>query len=447
MRKGVIYPPADNQSNARYSYYGRLQYEPILSQILSEDAYKRHIDLIFKRPLYGKMNTKAQLIDLNNEGTMAPINSSNSLFCIDFVADAFQEFQDNFENYARSNGGINLPDKRFEISAVQAYSSALKKYNDHTKELIEFFVESHLQPIQEKIVTVNDLAAELLRFVRNYANLHTITYSSFILSTKCSHFTTGLSIDIMDHDYGDDSAKNDIFLSDDYEAYSLIAARSGFKINLNAPWNLIANLSSRAIKKHMNSYDLDSLEQFFEQYYIEAYALDLTKLREFIFQSFYEFVETYPDVVKKKYCKDGSLDKILLVERESPSSLVDLESELEEELLVDIYLSSRYNENASLRMLDAQFDEIREKALYTLSESGTLEAFKFLGRTFTDLDSRLVKIKRDSGLTSETELGTITEPEGTAISRLDYRDASYEETPEASTGVFPGDDGVDDNDY
>ena len=65
MRKGVIYPPASNESNSRYAYYGRLQYEPILSNLVSENAYNRHIDLIIKRPLYGKVNHRGNIIDLN----------------------------------------------------------------------------------------------------------------------------------------------------------------------------------------------------------------------------------------------------------------------------------------------------------------------------------------------------------------------------------------------
>tara|TARA_A100001015_G_scaffold296880_1_gene377729 strand:- start:1531 stop:2892 length:1362 start_codon:yes stop_codon:yes gene_type:complete len=447
VRKGVIYPPASNESNSRYAYYGRLQYEPILSNLVSENAYNRHIDLIIKRPLYGKVNHRGNIIDLNNEGTMAAISSKNNAFCIDFVADAFKEFQQTFENYARSNGGIELPKKKFKIDANKGYESALKKYQEHNKEIRDFFIQSHLGPIQNAIITVNDVASELLRFVRTWASEETITYSSFLLSSNCSHFSTGLSLDIMDEDYGDDSKKNDLILSEDYESYTRIAAKAGFKININAPWNLIANLSSKAMKKHMSSYGIESIEQFFQEYYVESYAVDLSKLKQFIIHSFYQFLEFYPDLVEKQFCNDGTLRRVSITPRDTPSSFSDLSSEIDSQLLTEIYLSSRYSENVGIRLLGSQLQQIRDKAFYRLSKFGDLSAFKYIDKTMTELNPKIVKLKLDSNLTSQNIIGNI----GTSTESTQSTDESINiESQGESFGdygdfnPFPGSDGIDD---
>lgn len=415
MRDGVIYPPASNDSKSRMSYYGRRQYKVIAEKLMGANIVDRHIDLNLKYSLYGKVNHLGEIVTLNNEGTLGPLSSKKSIFCIDFVADAFDEFKGNLERHAASIGGLSIPKLEDTVSAVRGYESPVKKYNTHLEQVRQLFMNKFLSPKKNEIYTISDLANEFLEFVKVHASILTITYGSFVLSTQCPHHTTGLSIDVLDEDYGDDSLKNKLFLNEDYEIYTNLAAKSGFKVNINAPWNLIANLSSKPIQRHMSSYGISGGVEFLDQYFIQTYAQDFQKMKEMIIQTFYEFSKNNPTIVSNKYCKDGSVDSKQFEVRPLPKPINEIEQELDPKTLIEIYLHAKYNENG-VKIFQGQFDEIRDLAFYELSRRGALSAFKYLDKTFTSLNPKIAQSKQGSDLTTAAFSANLqSEVEGPAV--------------------------------
>ncbi|MDB4335890.1 hypothetical protein N9989_00295 [bacterium] len=399
MRDGVIYPPASNDSKARMSYYGRRQYEAVAKRLMGPGLMNRHIDLNLKYSLYGKINHFGEVVTLNNQGTLAPLNANGSIFCVDFVADAFAEFVKSLERHSSKIGGLTIPGLELTATAVRGYESPVKKYNSHIDKVRGLFLNKFLFPKRNEIQTVNQMASEFLEFVKVHASILTITYGSFVLSTQCPHHTTGLSIDVMSKDYGDDSLKNELFLNEDYDLYTQLAAKSGFKVNINAPWNLIANLSSKTMQRHMSYYDISSGKDFLRQYFIQTYAQDFVKMKEMIIQMFYEFSRDNPVIVTNKYCKDGSIKNKQQTPRPTPSPLEQIGQEIDLEILVEIYLHCKYNENA-VKIFQVQFDEMRDLALYEAHRRGPLASFKYLDKMFTNLNPKIILSKQESGLTS-----------------------------------------------
>jgi hypothetical protein len=406
MRDGVIYPPASNDSKTRMSYYGRRQYKTIAKRLMGPSIIDRHIDLNLKYSLYGKINHFGEIVALNNQGTLAPLTAGGSIFCVDFVADAFDEFRKNLERHSAKIGGLTIPGLELTAAASRGYESPVKKYNSHIEQVKGLFAEKFLFPKRNEIQTINQMASEFLEFVKVHASIMTITYGSFILSTQCSHHTTGLAIDVMSKDYGDDSLKNDLFLNEDYDLYTKLAAKSGFKININAPWNLIADLSSKAIQKHMSYYGISGGVEFLSQYFIQTYAQDFAKMKEMIIQMFYEFSRDNPVIVTNKYCKDGSIKSKQQAPRPAPNPLEQIEQEIDLRTLVEIYLHCKYNENA-VRTSQVQFDEIRVAALYEAHRRGPLASFKYLDKVFTDLNPKIILSRQGSGLTTRPSSGIV----------------------------------------
>ena len=185
MRDGVIYPPASNDSKARMSYYGRRQYEAVAKRLMGPGLMNRHIDLNLKYSLYGKINHFGEVVTLNNQGTLAPLNANGSIFCVDFVADAFAEFVKSLEGHSSKIGGLTIPGLELTATAVRGYESPVKKYNSHIDKVRGLFLDKFLFPKRNEIQTVNQMASEFLEFVKVHASILTITYGSFVLSTQC----------------------------------------------------------------------------------------------------------------------------------------------------------------------------------------------------------------------------------------------------------------------
>lgn len=149
----------------------------------------------------------------------------------------------------------------------------------------------------------------------------------------------------------------------------------------------------------MSYYDISSGKDFLRQYFIQTYAQDFVKMKEMIIQMFYEFSRDNPVIVTNKYCKDGSIKNKQQTPRPTPSPLEQIGQEIDLEILVEIYLHCKYNENA-VKIFQVQFDEMRDLALYEAHRRGPLASFKYLDKMFTNLNPKIILSKQESGLTS-----------------------------------------------
>ena len=97
--------------------------------------------------------------------------------------------------------------------------------------------------------------------------------------------------------------------STSFERYVATAARYGFRINKNAPWTLVANLGSPIMKEYMRPYGLEDSKNYFSEYCYLPHRSDIDKLRELMYDCYYEYFTSNPTVQQTSICKDDSIRK------------------------------------------------------------------------------------------------------------------------------------------
>ena len=79
-----------------------------------------------------------------------------------------------------------------------------------------------------------------------------------MLSTKCPIAVSGLVVELADLEYSKDDIKSDILNSIEFQCFAELATQSGFFVDKNAPWRLIANLESPMMKSYIERYKPDA---------------------------------------------------------------------------------------------------------------------------------------------------------------------------------------------
>lgn len=175
-----------------------------------------------------------------------------------FVVKAFDDFREVFLKRTESPN-FNIPSYFGNLSPVKSYES----YEDKYKEYIE---EVRIQMSSAR--TENKL--HLLTSIVDNSRVFPITQSGFSLSSHCPISTTGLTIELAEIPYDTDSIKGEILSSNEYGCFVADAYNSGFYIDKNNPWRLIANLSSPRMQEYIRQYKQttsveNTLDRFFRR--------------------------------------------------------------------------------------------------------------------------------------------------------------------------------------
>ncbi len=261
-----------------------------------------------KNILYGRIDDNNNTVHVN-EFYLKQINSTKSenLFCINFVADAFEDFR----YYLKTLSFARLKKDQFltaDWDGVAAWESPHNFYDTRMNELYQVYVKGSLslKANENLIENVDDfLKVFLNQFYPEMNKKVPITKSGLISSKYYNPTSTGLCIEISKTSHSLDSVKLERFLkSPNFDFYVLSAAKYGFLVDKNAPWRLVANLNSPAMKSYMQKYDVN-LNNVFDTVYIKTYKYDIQNLKEYMKQMYQAFLTISPDFTKKSPTYDN----------------------------------------------------------------------------------------------------------------------------------------------
>lgn len=146
-------------------------------------------------------------------------------------------------------------------------------------------------------------------------HLFCITYSKTLPVTpmtvflnKCTAYSSGLSLDFETLPHDDDNVKVAKFISSPaFADYTRLCGEHGFYVNMNAPWNIVANLNSEQFNKIKEL----TYEQYFEKYKLmddQTVLLYFFNLfMTFVYESYEDYNRLKPFFEKETKC----LDKLL----------------------------------------------------------------------------------------------------------------------------------------
>ena len=97
--------------------------------------------------------------------------------------------------------------------------------------------------------------------------------------------------------YDDDSLKfNKYYSSDHFEFYQNAARKFGFRVDYNSPWRLVADISSAEMRGYMKDYGISSVKSLFENYYYDAFKLEVYIIKKYLLQFYNDFANVNPRV-------------------------------------------------------------------------------------------------------------------------------------------------------
>ena len=303
------------------------------------------IDLWYgDKAAYGKVNTRGINVSLSESGLKAFPSDPNFL-AIDFVVDAYEDFRNSI--LLAWSKKIISPENRFlrKLHVEKAWSSPEELYSNHMTTIYKLFTKRYLKTREDKPKNFEEFV-ELFRGYIGVAQLVPMTLSGFLNSRFCPLGVSGLIIEIADHPKSSDKIKFEKYLSKNaFSLYKNTARSLGFRIDYNAPWRLVADISSKEMKLRMNQeYSLDSNSIFFKTYFYKTSELDVDLIKDFLIDSYNKYAIANP-FIKTVSGRGRGQDGIgHCIRHREPIDAVDALEKFDEIFWLEMYLHLRMSE-------------------------------------------------------------------------------------------------------
>lgn len=337
---------------------------------------------------YGKIDRLHRfLIPKQDKLKVLDIQGNNSIFLLDFVADAATSFLSDYEK-ALTNG---------KISKNSPYLSTVQILKGHTNILYDYDV--HMTSIRDEvhevmsqnhknIINFTDFVEFFLSHVHEVTK-KPITLTGFIGSSLSPLTSTGLFLELTSLDYGRDQEKINNFIDDvNFTFFIKNCQKHGFLIDSNVPWRLCSNIGSLEMESYMLKYNVNS-QTVFQEYYDLSYQRDIEYLFSYLSKFYNRFVELRPFIRKEKYDPKFSSSTHRYVEKRRPITDFELQNDYSLSFRLDLYVNIRNIETGN-RYSEQLKQIIKENAIAYANSIG-LEA----GMTY--IDHQFVGFLNDRG--------------------------------------------------
>ena len=221
---------------------------------ISPDIDLKTIDMWYGGPYFGKIDTFGTPV-FPREVLLDSLDTDDKFQALNFVSRAFKTLQ-SFVNYGKSKNSI---ESSFlgTFTPKKAWESATELFDQYFENNIyNAFLNNFLN--NKRISSFNCFVKEYINFCKLVAEDVSLTFPSFILSNNCTNRISGLIIDLSNDSHDDTTKKiNDYFNDYQYITFLHVCERYGFKVNRNAPWQLVADLSNLQMRKFAAAEGID----------------------------------------------------------------------------------------------------------------------------------------------------------------------------------------------
>jgi len=292
---------SENGASSEDYFDGRSVYKAVAYQDVSIDV----IDTWEKKPFYGLVNEDHNPILLKSQEKLQEI--SDDVFCLDFVALAYNALRTNWINLLRA-GRVSDESNFTELIPFKAYEEIKQDYEEY----LNINLEEYINYIKDNI-NINFSINNFKFFINSFkeflkGNNKPFTLSSLILSNSFSQLNSGLAIEIFELDYSDDQRKyEEVILDPNFEYFCYLAKDYGFRVDKNIPNRIVADIGSPEMQEYMKkvgiSGETDSVlkSNFFKEYYDLAYLVEYPIIRDAMLEAYNELADSEPIVVKKTF--------------------------------------------------------------------------------------------------------------------------------------------------
>ena len=262
-------PTGNNGADARTIFEERKKYRDVLTPLFPFVGTNSK-NFWGEDRLYGRINLVSDPV-LPKESRLKQLRyaaEGEALYALDFVADAWRDLAARLRDLtANEVFFVNSP--WAEPIAHRAYISPEASYSAYMEESIyPVFASIYMSTLDSNPVVytrdsnMKDFSDFLTLFsdyfVRIVSQVGALTLSGFIESPAASPNMSGLVIEISNHPHDDDITKFWTFMLDEnFPLLQEIIQQYGFSIDVNAPWRLVANLESQAMREYMKGVPIE----------------------------------------------------------------------------------------------------------------------------------------------------------------------------------------------
>jgi hypothetical protein len=206
-------------------------------------------------------------------------SESGNIMVFNFVAVAFQKLKRYMQSYI--DAGLASTDSLYyNLVAARGFQDPLKVLDGlhaGVGSIFENRIMSNVA-IDNRVIDFKSYIKEFVNFMDLQLIKIPLTPTGFMVSNFSNPMMSGLSIELYQEDYGDDSIKFKKYMMDPNFRFFVRAARKfGFYVDRNAPWRLIADPFSQPMLD-LNFYTEQS---FFNIYYTRTMRMDFANIVDF----------------------------------------------------------------------------------------------------------------------------------------------------------------------
>lgn len=261
---------------------------------------------VYRRSKYGLQDSFGNPVEVMYDYSLENLYPGSPLQATVFVADQFHSMKRKFEELSNKGGAYGI------LEPERALIRADELYDSYMAELLDAFVTQYFPTMGDKMITFHDFCNHFLSFIIRSRGAKMkgglpISRSLFFASDRVPINSSGLVIDFKTSKYNDTEHMFSEWMSDiNFPLFCDAAARSGFFIDGNHPFRIIADISSkkmqRAAEFRGGSYRPGSSGLIFEDFYLRVDLYDFMHLKNKLLQSYHEFSQANRIIYRKKVC-------------------------------------------------------------------------------------------------------------------------------------------------
>ena len=357
-----IKPRGNNELNSKFAFVQREYYEESVDKLLKENPKLSLIDLQ-KKTLYGKVN-------LNNE-VVAPRLESMTTFqgrlqTFSFISDALSDLSDRI-NTRLNNGTMRRKGPYADLQIGNQGGNWRNEYVSYLRQMQESYMTRFMDtPAKKnKIKNFKQFLISFLDFAAGANPGYPLSFARHYTSRHSSILATGLSFEISTEKYGDDYTSYTEYFEDvNFDFFAQEAQNHGFIIDRHAPYRLVANLTSRPMRKYMQKNGILNASSMFEKLFfnpLQAEFFEIVKMISYMYSEAYPPGSTYAEICYKDGKTSYSLKEREIFRPQDFDSLEDMISYLGINTWLRAFCFIKARE-ANVDLSQREFDDIVEKA-------------------------------------------------------------------------------------
>ena len=295
----VASPAGTNGLPSREAYESRKQYKDVPYFLDLPEPIRS----LYEKLYFGRVDNfqNGIMIKCNSAGLKQVPTTGQSVFALDFVADAFDDLKTHIQRVA-DHGLINSDSFYYQLTPLNGLERMQNRFgriHQRWYDILSAYINSN-SSTKARVTNFESFVVALLDFMKRGLLDLPLTMTGIVVSNTSSPMVSGLSLELSQENYSIDQNKVRNFIFDNNFRYFVRAARKyGFYVDRNGPWKITADPFSGPMLEYMATYGATE-DTFFSTYYDRTYSLDYDYLQTTLLKLYNQFVTENPRVVLQR---------------------------------------------------------------------------------------------------------------------------------------------------